>query len=44
MALSRVFPELEGNHVHQWLHLDLRRLFAIKDLVSGQTGDKIWKL
>ncbi|HYB21705.1 MAG TPA: glucuronate isomerase, partial [Thermodesulfobacteriota bacterium] len=23
MALSRVFPGLEGNHVHQWLHLDL---------------------
>jgi len=44
MALSRVFPDLEGNHVHQWLHLDLRRLFGIKDLLSGGTGDKIWKL
>ena len=44
MALSRVFPDLEGNHVHQWLHLDLRRLFGIKDLLSAGTGDKIWKL
>jgi glucuronate isomerase len=42
MALSRVFPELEGNHVHQWLHLDLRRMFGIDLLLSGDTGDVIW--
>jgi len=42
MALSRVFPALEGNHVHQWLHLDLRRLFAIDLLLSGDTGEEIW--
>ena len=29
MALSQVFPQLEGNHVHQWFHLDLRRMFDI---------------
>jgi len=44
MALSKVFPDLEGNHVHQWLHLDLRRLFEIEDLLSAETGDKIWRL
>lgn len=44
MALSRVFPDLEGNHVHQWLHLDLRRLFGIKNLLSAATGDRIWRL
>ena len=44
MALSEAFPNLEGSHVHQWLHLDLRRLFEIKDLLSAETGDKIWKL
>ena len=44
MALSRVFPNLEGNHVHQWMHLDLQRLFEIKDLLSSDTGDRIWKL
>jgi len=44
MALSRVFPGLEGNHVHQWLHLDLRRLFHIKMLLNGDTGEKIWGL
>jgi len=44
MALSKVFPYLEGNHVHQWMHLDLRRLFRIKDLLDSNTGDKIWKV
>ncbi len=44
MALSKVFPELEGSHVHQWLHLDLRRMFGIEDILSERTGDKIWNL
>ena len=44
MALSKVFPELEGNHVHQWLHLDLRRMFDIDLLLNGDTGDRIWTL
>ena len=44
MALSKVFPELEGNHVHQWLHLDLRRMFDIDLLFNGDTGDRIWTL
>lgn len=43
MALSKVFPELEGNHVHQWLHLDLRRMFDIDLLLNGDTGDRIWR-
>jgi glucuronate isomerase len=44
MALSKVFPMLEGNHVHQWLHLDLRRLFGINMLLNEDTGPKIWNL
>jgi len=43
MSLSGVFPNLEGNHVYQWLHLDLRRMFGIKDLLSADTGERIWK-
>jgi glucuronate isomerase len=41
-ALARVFPDLAGNHVHQWLHLDLRRLFDIHCLLSEETGDEVW--
>jgi len=44
MALSRVFPWMEGNHVHQWLHLNLRRLFGIRLLLGEKTGEKIWTL
>jgi glucuronate isomerase len=44
MALSRVFPDLEGNHVHQWLHLNLRRLFGIHLLLNEKTGESIWNL
>jgi glucuronate isomerase len=42
MALSRVFPDLEGNHVHQWLHLNFRRLFGIRLLLNEKTGERIW--
>jgi glucuronate isomerase len=28
--------------VHQWLHLDLRRLFAIELILNGDTGEEIW--
>jgi glucuronate isomerase len=44
MALSKVFPDLEGSHVHQWLHLDLRRMFNIDLLFNGDTGEGIWTL
>jgi glucuronate isomerase len=44
MALSRVFPDLEGNHVHQWLHLNLRRLFGIHLCLDEKTGERIWDL
>jgi len=43
MALSKVFPYLEGSHVHQWMHLDLKRMFGIEELLSADTGQRIWK-
>ena len=44
VALCGVFPYLEGNHVHQWMHLDLRRMFGIKELLSDETADKVWEV
>ena len=44
VALCKVFPYLEGNHVHQWMHLDLRRMFGIKELLSDETADKVWEV
>jgi len=44
MALAKVYPQIEGNHVHQWMHLDLKRMFGIEDLLNEETGEKIWNL
>jgi len=41
-TLGKVFPFLEGNHVHQWLHLDLKRVFGIEELLGPDTADRIW--
>lgn len=43
VALCSVFPNLEGNHVHQWMQLDLRRMFGIKELLSAETADRVWE-
>ena len=43
VALCKVFPYLEGNHVHQWMHLDLRRMFGIEELLSTGTADRVWE-
>ena len=43
VALCKVFPNLEGNHVHQWMHLDLKRMFGIEELLSAETADRVWK-
>jgi len=42
IALCKVFPYFEGNHVHQWMHLDLKRMFGIEELLSAETADRIW--
>ena len=44
MALAKVFPQIEGNHVHQWMHLDLKRMFGIENLLNAETGEQIWNL
>ncbi|MBA7511397.1 Uronate isomerase [subsurface metagenome] len=43
VALCAVFPYLEGNHVHQWMHLDLKRMFGIEELLSAETADRVWE-
>jgi len=42
-ALAEVVPELAGNPVYEWLHLDLQRRFGIDDPVSAETADAIWE-
>ncbi len=42
-AMAKVFPELAGNPVYEWIHLDLRRYFGIDDLLCEANAGKIWK-
>ena len=34
LALAKVFPEIAGNPVYEWIHLDLKRYFGIEELLS----------
>ncbi len=42
LALSKVMPKLVGNPVYEWIHLDLKRVFGISEVISEHTGEKIW--
>ena len=42
MMMAEVFPELAGNPVYEWIHLDLRRSLGIETLLGPQTGLEIW--
>ncbi len=42
LKLASVFPEIVGNPVYEWIHLDLRRYLGIKELISPDTGERIW--
>ncbi len=42
MAMAEVFPQIAGNPVYEWIHLDLRQL-GFKDILLGpDTGDRLW--
>ncbi|MCF7803329.1 MAG: glucuronate isomerase [Candidatus Marinimicrobia bacterium] len=43
LELARIMPELIGNPVYEWVHLDLRRRFGIEEAISSETGEQIWK-
>ena len=42
LAMAAVFPELAGNPVYEWVHLDLKNYFGIAEQLSEATGEKIW--
>jgi glucuronate isomerase len=43
MKLASVFPEIVGNPVYEWIHLDLKRYLGIDTLISPETGEQIWE-
>ena len=42
LALAKIFPEIAGNPVYEWIHLDLKRYFGIEELLSEKTGSMIY--
>ncbi len=43
LRMASVFPEIAGNPVYEWVHLDLRRGLGIDKLLSERTAAAIWK-
>ena len=42
-AWARTVPQTLGNPLYHWTHLELRRYFGIKELLSPATADAIWE-
>ena len=42
LALAKVFPEIAGNPVYEWIHLDLKRYFGIEELLCEKNGSMIY--
>jgi len=43
LKMAAVFPEIAGNPVYEWVHLDLQRYLGVKSLLGPDTGDDIWE-
>lgn len=44
LKMSEVFPLVAGNPVYEWVHLDLKRYFGIEEVLSKETGKRIWDI
>ncbi|MCI5779466.1 MAG: glucuronate isomerase [Lentisphaeria bacterium] len=42
LALAKIFPEVAGNPVYEWIHLDLKRYFGVEELLCEKTGGRIY--
>ena len=44
MAYARLMPEMIGNPIYSWTHLELRRFFGIDKVLSEETAAEIYEL
>lgn len=42
IAWAKTFPQLIGNPLYHWTHLELQRYFNISDILNEANADKIW--
>ncbi|MCL9662805.1 glucuronate isomerase [Paenibacillus hunanensis] len=43
LAWARTVPQLIGNPLHHWTHLELQRFFGVYELLNEQTAPAIWE-
>ena len=41
-TFAKIMPNLIGNPMYHWCHLELRRYFGINDILCEDTADDIW--
>ena len=41
-AFAQVMPQLIGNPIYHWSHLELKNFFGVDDLLDPTTADAIW--
>jgi hypothetical protein len=42
-AFAEIMPNLIGNPMYHWCHLELRRYFGINDILNAENADSIWE-
>jgi glucuronate isomerase len=42
LKMASVFPEIAGNPVYEWIHLDLKRYLGIDTILGPDTGAETW--
>ena len=43
LAWARTIPQLVGNPLHHWAHLELRRYFGVREALCERTAPAIWE-
>ena len=43
LKMASTFPEIVGNPVYEWVHLDLKRYLGIDTLIGPDTAVEIWE-
>lgn len=43
LAWAKIMPQLIGNPLYHWTHLELQRYFGIYDILNEKNAEKIWQ-
>jgi glucuronate isomerase len=43
LAMAAVFEDLVGNPTYEWIHLDLKRMLGIDELICAASAEAIWE-